>query len=80
MQAHVSSSKHDRGSKLQGHPRNASEKDVNKQSKLNKRNTKEDQCRHTSAIKDLLIKWADVREMVLEWHPYQADVSRFGDL
>ncbi|GFW78815.1 uncharacterized protein TNCV_4262351 [Trichonephila clavipes] len=34
----------------------------------------------TSAIKDLLIKWADVRAMVLEWHPYQADVSRVGDL
>ncbi|GFW50413.1 uncharacterized protein TNCV_2887191 [Trichonephila clavipes] len=34
----------------------------------------------TSAIKDLL-KWGeDVRAMVLEWHPYQADVSRFGDL
>ncbi|GFW50293.1 uncharacterized protein TNCV_4697091 [Trichonephila clavipes] len=34
----------------------------------------------TSAIKDLLKKWADVRSMVLEWHPNQADVSRFGDL
>ncbi|GFW18227.1 uncharacterized protein TNCV_4007661 [Trichonephila clavipes] len=34
----------------------------------------------TSAIKDLLKKWKDVRAMVLEWHPYQADVSRFGDL
>ncbi|GFU12095.1 uncharacterized protein TNCV_1669641 [Trichonephila clavipes] len=34
----------------------------------------------TSAIKDLLKKWADVRVMVLEWHPNQADVSRFGDL
>ncbi|GFV41448.1 uncharacterized protein TNCV_1289571 [Trichonephila clavipes] len=33
-----------------------------------------------SAIKDLLKKWADVRAMVLEWHPYQADVSRFKDL
>ncbi|GFV42990.1 uncharacterized protein TNCV_2661851 [Trichonephila clavipes] len=30
----------------------------------------------TSAIKDLLKKWADVRAMVLEWHPNQADVSR----
>ncbi|GFV15587.1 uncharacterized protein TNCV_4836131 [Trichonephila clavipes] len=29
----------------------------------------------TSAIKDLLKKWADVRVMVLEWHPNQADVS-----
>ncbi|GFV00242.1 hypothetical protein TNCV_3322931 [Trichonephila clavipes] len=29
----------------------------------------------TSAIKDLLKKWADVRAMVLEWHPNQA-VSR----
>ncbi|GFV56280.1 uncharacterized protein TNCV_106361 [Trichonephila clavipes] len=28
----------------------------------------------TSAIKDLLKKWADVRAMVLEWHPNQADV------
>ncbi|GFX93592.1 hypothetical protein TNCV_1587691 [Trichonephila clavipes] len=30
----------------------------------------------TSSIKDLLKKWADVRAMVLEWHPNQADVSR----
>ncbi|GFX98228.1 uncharacterized protein TNCV_4908711 [Trichonephila clavipes] len=29
----------------------------------------------TSAIKDLLKKREDVRAMVLEWHPYQADVS-----
>ncbi|GFU86519.1 uncharacterized protein TNCV_4479551 [Trichonephila clavipes] len=34
----------------------------------------------TSAIKDLLKKWADVRSIVLEWHPNQADVSRVGDL
>ncbi|GFX27705.1 uncharacterized protein TNCV_2129461 [Trichonephila clavipes] len=34
----------------------------------------------TSAIKDLLKKWTDIRAMVLEWHPYQAYVSRFGDL
>ncbi|GFS79670.1 uncharacterized protein TNCV_4241301 [Trichonephila clavipes] len=34
----------------------------------------------TSAIKDLLKKCADVRAMVLEWHPNQADVSRVGDL
>ncbi|GFV52236.1 uncharacterized protein TNCV_3778081 [Trichonephila clavipes] len=34
----------------------------------------------TSAIKDLLKKWADVGAMVLEWHPNQADVSRVGDL
>ncbi|GFW13837.1 uncharacterized protein TNCV_2097181 [Trichonephila clavipes] len=34
----------------------------------------------TSAIKVLLKKWVDVRAMVLEWHPYQADVSRVGDL
>ncbi|GFX39644.1 uncharacterized protein TNCV_2103881 [Trichonephila clavipes] len=34
----------------------------------------------TSAIKDLLKKWEDVRAMVLEWHPYQAGVSRVGDL
>ncbi|GFV49514.1 uncharacterized protein TNCV_1975071 [Trichonephila clavipes] len=34
----------------------------------------------TSAIKDLLKKWEDIRAMVLEWHPYQADISRFGDL
>ncbi|GFX09959.1 uncharacterized protein TNCV_4101001 [Trichonephila clavipes] len=33
----------------------------------------------TSAIKCLLKKWADVRAMVLEWHPNQADVSRVGD-
>ncbi|GFW11957.1 uncharacterized protein TNCV_4530231 [Trichonephila clavipes] len=30
----------------------------------------------TSAIKDLFKKWEDVRAMVLEWHPNQADVSR----
>ncbi|GFX46220.1 uncharacterized protein TNCV_2298691 [Trichonephila clavipes] len=34
----------------------------------------------TSAIKDVLKKWADVRAMVLEWHPNQANVSRVGDL
>ena len=34
----------------------------------------------TSDIKDLLKKWGDVREMVLKWHPNQADVSRVGDL
>ncbi|GFS51424.1 uncharacterized protein TNCV_548891 [Trichonephila clavipes] len=34
----------------------------------------------TSAIKDLLKKWADVRAIILEWHPNQADVSRVGDL
>ncbi|GFY36003.1 uncharacterized protein TNCV_4843751 [Trichonephila clavipes] len=34
----------------------------------------------TSDIKDLLKKWADVRAMVLEWHPNQADISRVGDL
>ncbi|GFX97531.1 uncharacterized protein TNCV_2840911 [Trichonephila clavipes] len=34
----------------------------------------------TSAIKDLFKKWEYVRAMVLEWNPYQADVSRIGDL
>ncbi|GFX80727.1 uncharacterized protein TNCV_758341 [Trichonephila clavipes] len=34
----------------------------------------------SSAIKDLLKKWADVRVMVLEWHPNQTDVSRVEDL
>ncbi|GFX03669.1 uncharacterized protein TNCV_2112411 [Trichonephila clavipes] len=34
----------------------------------------------TSSIKDLLKKGEDVRAMVLEWHPNQADVSRVGDL
>ncbi|GFV22090.1 uncharacterized protein TNCV_4527751 [Trichonephila clavipes] len=34
----------------------------------------------TSAIKELLKKWADVRAMVLEWHPNQPDVNRVGDL
>ncbi|GFV53032.1 uncharacterized protein TNCV_4643911 [Trichonephila clavipes] len=34
----------------------------------------------TSAIKDLFKKWEAVRVMVLEWHPNQADVSRFGDI
>ncbi|GFW82868.1 uncharacterized protein TNCV_3494381 [Trichonephila clavipes] len=33
----------------------------------------------TSAIKDLLKKWEDVRAMILKWHPNQADVSRVGD-
>ncbi|GFX37502.1 uncharacterized protein TNCV_4899321 [Trichonephila clavipes] len=46
---------------------------------LNNRKTKEASM-PTSAIKDLLKKWADVRVMVLEWHPNQADVSRVGDL
>ncbi|GFT33811.1 uncharacterized protein TNCV_4383191 [Trichonephila clavipes] len=32
----------------------------------------------TSVIKDILKKGADVRVMVLEWHPNQADVSREG--
>ncbi|GFW34419.1 uncharacterized protein TNCV_221451 [Trichonephila clavipes] len=30
----------------------------------------------TSAVKDILKKWADVRAMVLEWHRNHADVSR----
>ncbi|GFX06057.1 uncharacterized protein TNCV_446321 [Trichonephila clavipes] len=34
----------------------------------------------TSSIKDLLKKGEDVRAMVLEWHPNQADVGRVGDL
>ncbi|GFY10803.1 uncharacterized protein TNCV_1123251 [Trichonephila clavipes] len=34
----------------------------------------------TSAIKNLLKKWVDVRAMILEWHPNKADVSRVGDL
>ncbi|GFU75718.1 uncharacterized protein TNCV_1651781 [Trichonephila clavipes] len=34
----------------------------------------------TSSIKDLLKKWKDVRAMVLEWQPNQADVSRIADL
>ncbi|GFW92827.1 uncharacterized protein TNCV_1736201 [Trichonephila clavipes] len=34
----------------------------------------------TCAIKDLLKRWADVRAMVLEWHPNRADVSRVRDL
>ncbi|GFW92149.1 uncharacterized protein TNCV_3540351 [Trichonephila clavipes] len=34
----------------------------------------------TSTTKDLLKKWEDVRAMVIEWHPNQADVSRVGDL
>ncbi|GFW81330.1 uncharacterized protein TNCV_376781 [Trichonephila clavipes] len=33
-----------------------------------------------SAIKDLLKKREDVRAMVLEWHPNQADISRVGNL
>ncbi|GFV96258.1 uncharacterized protein TNCV_2812351 [Trichonephila clavipes] len=46
---------------------------------LNKRKTIENQCRHTSVIKDLLKKWEDARAMVLEWYPNQADVSKVGD-
>ncbi|GFU95591.1 uncharacterized protein TNCV_3332581 [Trichonephila clavipes] len=34
----------------------------------------------TSAIKNIFKKWDAVRAMVLEWLPYQADVSRVGDL
>ncbi|GFV04583.1 uncharacterized protein TNCV_294601 [Trichonephila clavipes] len=34
----------------------------------------------TSAIKDLLKKWVDVRVMVLESNPNQADFSMVGDL
>ncbi|GFX61749.1 hypothetical protein TNCV_1382471 [Trichonephila clavipes] len=30
----------------------------------------------TSAPKDLFKKWVDVRAMILEWHPNQADVSK----
>ncbi|GFY33576.1 uncharacterized protein TNCV_3343121 [Trichonephila clavipes] len=33
-----------------------------------------------SSIKDISKKWKAVRAMVLEWHPNQAGVSRFGDL
>jgi hypothetical protein len=34
----------------------------------------------TSAIKDLLKKWGDVRATVLEWHPNHVEVNRVGDL
>ncbi|GFU86825.1 uncharacterized protein TNCV_1342701 [Trichonephila clavipes] len=34
----------------------------------------------TSGIKYLLKKWEDVRAMVLEWYPNQADVNRVEDL
>ncbi|GFV35994.1 uncharacterized protein TNCV_2867521 [Trichonephila clavipes] len=34
----------------------------------------------TSVIRDLLKKWESVRAMILEWHPNQYYVSRFGDL
>ncbi|GFV41040.1 uncharacterized protein TNCV_2666311 [Trichonephila clavipes] len=34
----------------------------------------------TSTIQDILKKWEDVRAMVSEWHPNQADISRVGDL
>jgi hypothetical protein len=34
----------------------------------------------TSAIKDLLKKWEDVRTTVLEWHPNHVEVNRVGDL
>ncbi|GFS70041.1 uncharacterized protein TNCV_748141 [Trichonephila clavipes] len=39
----------------------------------------EDQCRHLP-LKIFFKKWEYVRAMVLKWHPYQADVSRIGDL
>jgi hypothetical protein len=32
----------------------------------------------TSAIKNLLKKWEDVRTTVLEWHPNQVEVNGFG--
>ncbi|GFS52789.1 hypothetical protein TNCV_2995761 [Trichonephila clavipes] len=41
---------------------------------LNKRKTKEDQCRHLPL--KIFEKWEDVRAIVLGWHPNQADVSR----
>ncbi|GFV71743.1 uncharacterized protein TNCV_1476141 [Trichonephila clavipes] len=34
----------------------------------------------TSAIKYILKKWADIRAVVSEWHPNQADVFRIEDL
>jgi hypothetical protein len=34
----------------------------------------------TSAIKDILKKWEDVRTTVLEWHPNHVEVNRVGDL
>jgi hypothetical protein len=34
----------------------------------------------TSAIKDLLKKWEDVRTTVLDWHPNQVEVNRAEDL
>jgi hypothetical protein len=34
----------------------------------------------TSAIKDLLKKWEDVRTTVLEWYPNHVEVNRVGDL
>jgi hypothetical protein len=32
----------------------------------------------TSAIKDLLKKWEDVRTTVLEWHPNHIEVKGLG--
>jgi hypothetical protein len=34
----------------------------------------------TTAIKDLLKKWEDVRATVLEWHPNHVEFNRVGDL
>ncbi|XP_035211104.1 keratin, type I cytoskeletal 13-like [Stegodyphus dumicola] len=34
----------------------------------------------TSAIKDLLKKWEDVRAMLLEWYANQVDVNNIGDV
>ncbi|GFV01291.1 uncharacterized protein TNCV_3375251 [Trichonephila clavipes] len=42
--------------------------------------TKEEQCQHTSASKDLLKKWEAIRAIILECYPNQADVSRVGNL
>ncbi|GFX66975.1 uncharacterized protein TNCV_4181001 [Trichonephila clavipes] len=47
--------------------------------RLNKRKTKEDQCRHLP-LEIFLKKWNAVRAIVLEWHPNQVNVSRVGDL
>ncbi|GFY30030.1 uncharacterized protein TNCV_4073431 [Trichonephila clavipes] len=57
-------------------------KNTKKQRNVSPSESEEDERgpKPTSAIKDLLKKWAVVRAMVLEWQPNQADISRVGDL
>ncbi|GFY36020.1 uncharacterized protein TNCV_4843921 [Trichonephila clavipes] len=55
-------------------------KNTKKHSEMSPSEQEKDERGPMPTFKDLLKKWADVRTMVLEWHPNQADVSRVGDL